>query len=99
MPMSGNLTREPQIDWGAAAHLDRLMADRGWNPRDVERASRKTGNPARRAHYRTIYRVLSEGHKPTRPVRNEIARALGVAPSMIWRDPNGAAHDDALLAA
>lgn len=82
--MSGNADGL-SIDWEAAERLDRLMSDKGWNPRDVERASRKTGHPMRRAHYRTIYRVLSEGHRPTRPVRFEIACALGVKPSEIWQ--------------
>lgn len=83
--MRGNDTeREPSIDWTAAARLERLMADRGWNPRDVERASVKTGHPARRAHYRTIYRVISEGHRPRRPVQFEIAAVFGLQPSHIW---------------
>lgn len=83
VPMSGN-DYGGSIDWTAAQKLDELMTDRGWNPRDVERASVKTGHPMRRASYRTIYRVLSTGHKPTRPVQFEIAAAFGLMPSHIW---------------
>lgn len=75
---------ESRIDWHAAQTLDRLMSDRGWNPRDVEIASRRTGDPRRVASYRTIYRILKTGHKPTRPVRREIAEAFGLKPSQIW---------------
>lgn len=97
--MSG-IEREPSIDWQAAARLDRLMTDRGWNPRDVERASVKTGHPARRAAYRTIYRILATGHRPSRPVQFEIAAAFGLLPSHIWGTvPIPAEHDHAAAAA
>lgn len=85
VPMRGT-ENGSSVDWKAAETLDRLMTDRGWTPRDVQYASRKTGHPHRRASYRVIYRVLSEGHKPSRPVQFEIAAAFGLLPSHIWGD-------------
>lgn len=95
--MSGS-EHEPSVDWAAAARLDQLMSDRGLTPRDVERASRKTGHPMRRASYRVVYRVLSEGHKPSRALRYEIASALGLAQSTIWQPTDAAGQSIAPIA-
>lgn len=72
------------VDWRAAETLGELLADRGWTPIDVERASAQTGHPLRRVSKRSVYRVIREGHRPTNPVQFEIAATLGLLPSQIW---------------
>lgn len=72
------------VDWRAAETLGELLADRGWTPADVERASANSGSPFRRVSKRSVYRVLREGHRPTNPVQFEIAATLGLVPSQIW---------------
>lgn len=85
--MSGNRrARNRNIDWEAADRLSLLLADRGWTPRDVQNTSERTGRPGRIASYRTVYRVLHEGHKPTNPLQFEIAATFGLLPSHIWGD-------------
>lgn len=78
--------KNANVDWAAARLLDRLMADRGWTPRSVEAASARTGHPQRRVSMRVVYRVVSEGHKPTNPIQFEIAATFGLLPSHIWGD-------------
>ncbi|MEJ7786415.1 MAG: hypothetical protein WKF96_16550 [Solirubrobacteraceae bacterium] len=72
------------VDYRAAQTLSDLLADRGWTPADVERASEATGHPMRRVSKRTVYRVLTDGHLPRNPVQFEIAATLGLLPSHIW---------------
>lgn len=89
------------LDREATRVLDILMAEKGWNPEDVARASRETGDPMRVVSTRTIQRIMQTKKRPRRATRNEIARALGVAPSMIWKPPPPEATPvhDALVAA
>lgn len=85
--MAGNRkSRNRNIDWQAAERLERLLADRGWTPRDIQTMSARTGHPNRIASYRVVYRVLNEGHKPTNALQFEIAATLGLLPSHIWGD-------------
>lgn len=73
-----------RTDRRAAELLRELMGDRGLTPADMERASASTGHPLRRVSKRSIYRVLTDGHRPTVPVQFEIAATLGLLPSHIW---------------
>lgn len=87
------------VDWRAAERLQSLLGDRGWTPADVERASGTTGHPARAVSTRSVYRVISHGHKPTNPVQFEIAAALGLLPSHIWGErPLPVAETDRAIA-
>ena len=81
--MNGNRSRTTK-DWRASALVGQLMADRGWFPSDLERASLKTGHPQRCVSMRSVYRVLREGYIPTAPIQFEIAQAFGLLPSQIW---------------
>jgi lambda repressor-like predicted transcriptional regulator len=74
------------VDWRAAQKLQAILGDMGWTPADLERASGRTGHPDRAVSKRSVYRVLSQGHKPTNPVQFEIAAAVGLLPSHIWGD-------------
>lgn len=72
------------VDWRAAETLQALLGDRGWTAADVARESARTGHPMRTVSIRSVYRVLSHGHKPTSPIQFEIAATLGLLPSHIW---------------
>lgn len=72
------------LDWRASALLSDLLLERGWTARDLQEASASTGHPDRTVSFRSVYRVLSDGHIPTAPVQFEIAAALGLSPRQIW---------------
>lgn len=71
-------------NWRAASLVESLMADRGWFPIDLERASADTGHPMRQVSRRSVYRVIRDGYVPSHPVQFEIAAAFGLLPSHIW---------------
>lgn len=83
--MRGNRRARGEVDYRAAQLLSDLMADRGgWTPQALADASERTGHPGRSVSMRTVYRVLADGHVPTRPLQFEIAAVLGLLPSHIW---------------
>ena len=83
VPMAGK-RKNGNVCWTGAERLDQLLADRGWTPRDLARESESTGHPLRSVSARVVYRVINEGHKPTRPLQFEIAAAFGLLPSHVW---------------